>query len=85
MAHGVFMGGTYTKREKESDKLRMGGGSWTINLDELPKNTQRVRYITEKATYEVEMGVALLQGFERVLGGERKLVLPISKWSVKEM
>ena len=27
--------GVLTKYEKESSKLRMGGGSWTINLDKV--------------------------------------------------
>ena len=33
--HGLVDGDIYIKKESEKDKLRMSGGAWTINLDEI--------------------------------------------------
>jgi len=73
---------TYLKREQESQKLRIGGGSWSINLDELPPTAKQIKYITEEGTYQISVDDALAHGFERMLGGERKLVVPLGKWKL---
>lgn len=78
---GVIKNGIYTKREDEKNKLRMGGGSWSINLDELPKDTQLIEYITPTDRYVVSMSNAVQYGFIRMLGGEKKLVVPLKHWS----
>ena len=38
MKHFSVVGNTLIKREKESAKLRMAGGAWSINLDDMPEN-----------------------------------------------
>ena len=80
MARGILQGNVYAKTESEKDKLRIGGGSWSINLDTLPKGTQHIKYDTEEATYELSMQDALIKGFTRVLGGENKLIVPLKYW-----
>lgn len=82
---GLLEGGIYSKKEKESQRLRIGGGSWSINLDELyGKTIETVEYITEKKTYTIEFDKAMDKGFVRYLGGEKKLVVPIKYWSVND-
>lgn len=81
MSHGVVKEGVYYKHEKEADKLRMGGGAWSINLDELKgKDIQDIIFITETTQYKISMKDAHQFGFIRILGGETKLVVPINKW-----
>lgn len=80
--HGVIVGGVLKKSEDEKNKLRMGGGSWTINLDEINnENIQVVEYLTKKAKYIIHIDKAVECGFERMLGGERKLVVPLGYWT----
>lgn len=79
--HGVLVGKTYTKHEREKDKLRMGGGSWSINLSEIKPETEVINYITEDYTYTISFHKAVEKGFTRVLGGEEKLVVPITHWA----
>ena len=65
--------------------LRIGGGSWTIKLDEIEgRGIQRIRFLTDAASYDITVEDALLHGFERELGGERKLVVPIKHWQMQE-
>ena len=73
--------GEYIKHEDEKDMLRMGGGSWTINLDWASEGVKVITYITEKNKYQITMEDAIKYGFERTFQGERKLVVPISKWT----
>ena len=80
---GKLICGTYVKHEKESARLRIGGGSWTIPVDDLEALGERaklIRYVTEAACYEIGYQEATARGFERVLGGERKLVVPVQYW-----
>lgn len=82
MKHATVKGTVLVKKEKESSKLRMGGGSWTINLDNLPELIDRFEYITEKAKYTIDREKAFEVGWTLVLQGEKKLVVPISNWDV---
>lgn len=81
---GTLQGTTYIKKEKESQKLRMGGGSWSINLEELPSGTRIIEYITPFCRYTISTEDAFMHGFTKFLGGERKLVVPIKCWTVTE-
>lgn len=76
-------GNTLIKYEKETSKLRIGGGSWTVK-DEFIKNEsiQTLTYITRKFKYIIEKTDAIKNGFYRTLGGELKLVVPINHWTV---
>lgn len=72
------------KYEDEKEKLRMGGGSWTINITDFPiPSWDSVRYITRVDTYEIDGAVALSRGWRRVFGGEEKLVVPVKWWKRK--
>lgn len=83
---GLIIKGTYVKNEKEDDKLRLAGGAWTINLDEVDLlKVETVRYITDKNTYTISSEEALKRGFGRVFNGETKLVVPIKFWKIKEI
>lgn len=79
--HGMIIGETYIKREKEKDQLRMGGGSWSINLKELKEHVKKVQFESEKGTYNITLEKAREFGFVRILGGEEKLVVPTGYWS----
>ena len=71
-----------TKYEKESSKLRMSGGSWTINVEKFPlAKYHTIRYITRQYVYDIDTEEALSNGFYKNLGGEKKLVVPIKHWS----
>lgn len=73
--------GNYIKHEDEKNKLRMGGGSWTINLKEVDlSTTPKIGFVTNKGVYRISAEKAIENGFERTLGGERKLVVPIEYW-----
>lgn len=80
---GTLSDDTYTKKEDESNKLRLGGGSWTINLDELPDEAQTIRYVTSLRAYAIGRDDAFEHGFVRQLGGENKLVVPLKFWWVE--
>ena len=84
MKHGTFSDGVYTKYEKESQKLRMGNSSWSINIDELNNlRPEKIVYITEAYIYEIDYREAVKKGFFRILGGEHKLVVPEKFWKKK--
>tara|TARA_B100001939_G_scaffold314128_1_gene298370 strand:+ start:223 stop:519 length:297 start_codon:yes stop_codon:yes gene_type:complete len=69
------------KYEKESSKLRMSGGSWTINVEKFPlAKYHTIRYITRQYVYDIDTEDALANGFFKNLGGEKKLVVPIKHW-----
>lgn len=85
MSHGVTRNNIYYKQEKEKDRLRMGGGSWSINYDDVDFDTvEKIVLCAEKNHYIISTTKALLMGFDRTLGGERKLVVPIKYWDVRE-
>lgn len=73
----------YYKYEKETGKLRMGGGSWTINLDtvDIP-NIDKIVYITSYARYEIDLITAMNKGFQHKFKGENKLIVPIKLWNI---
>lgn len=75
---------TLFKIEQEYNRLRMGGGSWTINLDLIPHGIKKVVYITDQARYSIDMAWAKEKGFERMFQDENKLVVPIKNWRVKK-
>ena len=53
-----------TKYEKESSKLRMSGGSWTINVEKFPlAKYHTIRYITRQYVYDIDTEEALSNGF----------------------
>lgn len=80
--HGVC----YVKREKEASRLRLGGGSWTINLARVEGfDVAWVNYLTEVAVYRIAWKDANFHGFERELGGEPKLVVPVKFWKRLEL
>jgi hypothetical protein len=83
--HGIIQENCYIKHEKEKDKLRMAGGAWSINLDEVDVlKVDIVMYITEEYTYTITTEDAMKYGFQRLLGGEIKLVVPERCWIKKE-
>ncbi len=72
----------YRKKEDESQKLLIGGGSWTINLDELQdKEIDEITLITKDYEYNISYVKAFSKGFIRVMQGETKLVVPIKHWN----
>ena len=82
---GNIVGKTYVKREKETSLLRLAGGSWTIKIDELEgRDIKQIRFITDAVQYDITIEEAYAFGFERELGGERKLVVPVKHWILKE-
>jgi hypothetical protein len=80
MTHGTLIDGIYTKHEDEANKLRLGRGSWSINLEELPEETQLIEYVTPLTSYVISREDAEQYGFIKILGGERKLIVPLKKW-----
>lgn len=84
MSHFQIIDNVLIKHEKEKDKLRMAGGSWSINLDEIRKRPETIQYITEEVTYTISYKDAYLYGFMRILGGEHKLVVLIKHWTKEQ-
>lgn len=81
---GTVKDGVYTKLEKESGKLRMSGGSWSINLQDIDLNQiHKIVYQTEKSTYTISAQDAERHGWRTKLGGELKLVVPLKYWENK--
>ena len=74
------------KYEKESSKLRMSGGSWTVNVDKFPlAKYHTIRYITRQYVYDIDTKDALANGFFKnllppvtgpkiVLGGNKRKI-----------
>lgn len=88
---GYIENGVYRKLEDEKNKLRMSGGSWTLNVDELKKLKQiqkqgidSFELTTKTKIYTIDKELAKVKGFRKILGGEDKLVVPIKHWDVKE-
>lgn len=80
---GIIKDGVYRKLENEKQKLRIGGGSWTINMDEIfGRKIREIVYQTPKAIYSISLEMAIEKGFNRNLGGENKLVVPLKYWKV---
>ena len=80
--HGFIVNGVYTKREDEKQKLRIAGGSWTINLAEIAgEDIKLFVYKTPKFIYEIESETAYKRGFIRRFKDEAKLIVPIKYWT----
>ena len=83
---GIIKDKTYYKKEHEKDKLRLFGGAWTINLDELETTDaifDKIVYQTSKATYTISVDRAWDVGVVKFFQEERKLIVPLKYWSVK--
>ena len=77
--------GVFTKYEKESGKLRLSGGSWTINVDKINLDeVDKIVYITMDHIYEIDKNHAVSSGYFRNFRGENKLVVPLTKWEKKK-
>ena len=82
MSHCNIVNGICYKNEDESNKLRMMGGAWSINLDEIRgKEVEGFVFKTSEATYKISMVDAAAHGLEKFFAGERKLVVPLKYWS----
>lgn len=77
---GKLVNGVYTKYESEAQKLKMAGGAWSINLQELPAEAKVIEYITAIDNYVISREDAFSKGFVRMLGGEEKLIVPLKYW-----
>lgn len=77
---GVLKDNIYTKHEDDQQQLKMGGNSWSINLADLPEEAVLIEYVTPTTRYVINRYDAFKHGFERTLGGEQKLVVPLKWW-----
>lgn len=83
---GYISNRVYYKHEKDSGLLRMSGGSWTINLDEIGnKDIDEFVYTTQTKEYRIDRKLAEEKGFKLMFKGENKMVIPIKNWKVKEL
>ena len=86
--HGKIISDTYIKYEDEKQKMRMGGGSWSVKLDELTGDVKEIVYVTIEGRYKIRMDIAIARGFERSFntknGLENKLIVPIKFWDFEE-
>ena len=86
--HGKIISDTYIKYEDEKQKMRMGGGSWSVKLDELIGDVKEIVYVTIEGRYKIRMDIAIARGFERSFntknGLENKLIVPIKFWDFEE-
>ena len=78
---GYLINSVYHKHEDEKQKLKMGGGSWTINLNEVkPYEVKKFIYHTKKYDYEIDSDNAVSRGWRLVFKDEPKLVVPEKHW-----
>ena len=84
MSFGKIVGKSYIKNEDEKQRLRMGGGSWSIKLEEVGDLVEDIIYITNKGKYKIDRDVAVAKGFIRNMSTdgviESKLIVPIKHW-----
>ena len=89
MSYGKIIGKSYVKKEDEKQKLRMGGGSGRVNLDEIGESVENIIYVTGKGKYTIDRDVAIAKGFIRNMSTkgviENKLIVPIKHWDFKEI
>jgi hypothetical protein len=89
MKYGKIIDSTYVKFEDERQKLRMGGISWSIKLNEITKQVKDILYITKKFKYRININTALQKGFLREFstGGvvEEKLIVPLKFWQLESL
>jgi hypothetical protein len=82
--HSYIIDGTLYKYENEKDRLRMGGGSWSINLDEIGDETvHNIRFKTAKAIYAIDFETANKRGWIMQFGNENKLIVPLRYWTIE--
>ena len=88
MSYGKVVGNSYIKNEDEKQMLRMGGGSWSIKLDEVGDLVKEIVYITKKAKYRIDRETAIAKGFIRNMSTngvmESKLIVPIKHWNKED-
>ena len=88
MSYGKVVDGVYIKSEDEKQILRMGGGSWSIKLDEINGLVKEIIYITNKARYKIDKETAIAKGFIRNMSTkgiiESKLIVPIRHWNKED-
>ena len=84
MTYGKIKNDTYYKKEHERTKLRMAGGSWSINMSEITDNIKNIIYKTNKNTYSITLDKAKKLGFYRTFQDELKLVVPEKHWNINE-
>jgi len=81
---GKIVKGIYYKKEDEKNKLRMGNGSWSINLDDLEgTGWQGACFDTHLGRYAIDRETAWEKGWILELGGEKKLIVPCKLWGFK--
>jgi hypothetical protein len=75
---------TYYKYEKEGGKLRLAGGSWSVNLADMELDkVNTIKVITSYANYSISIEDAMTKGFQRTFKGEHKLVIPIKYFNIE--
>lgn len=82
----LYSDGVCHKFEREKTKLRLYGGSWSINIDKI--DISKVKgFVWETSTcmYLISLANAKKYGVYRTFKGERKLVIPIKHWKTKEL
>ena len=79
--YGIIDGDTYIKHEHERTKLRLAGGSWSLNMEELNNEVKNIIFSTDKGTYKIKYNKAKERGFYRTFNGELKLVVPEKEWN----
>ena len=88
MSYGKVVGNSYIKHEDEKQMLRMGGGSWSIKLDEINGLVKEIIYITNKAKYKIDKETAIAKGFIRNMSTngvmESKLIVPVKHWKKED-
>jgi hypothetical protein len=80
--------GWYYKEEKERSKIRFvkPDGAWSINLTECPLSEfiklKGAKFVTEKGTYTIPSEYAYERGFQRMMKGELKLIIPLKNFAL---
>lgn len=77
---GTIDGEIYIKHEDDQQQLRLGGNSWSINLQDLPDSATLIQYITPSMSYVITRDKAFKHGFIKVFNNEKKLIVPIKHW-----
>jgi|TARA_Y100000310_G_scaffold13096_1_gene13443 hypothetical protein len=82
--HGFILDHIYYKHEDETQLLKMGGGSWTINLAEIANDdVVEIRFRTRAGVYSIDYNTAFMKGFIKNFRGEHKLVVPKKHWDFR--
>ena len=81
----MIVGKTYLISEHERTKLRIAGGSWSLNMEELNDEVEDIVFTTSKGKYRITYQKAKEKGFYRTFQGETKLVVPEKEWSFSKI